>query len=91
MAITEYGGDGMVQGIVTRGRWQVGTARPDLTAATSAILEELQPEYLDVLPVTVIAQCVDQALSDLSGSICVEALPEMAIRLTRFRLDAQRG
>jgi hypothetical protein len=49
----------------------------------------LQTEYLGVLPASVIEQCVGRALTDLSGSICVEALPEMAFRLSRFRLDAR--
>jgi hypothetical protein len=39
----------------------------------------------------VIAQYAGQAVNDLSSSICIEALPEMAIRLARVRLDAQIG
>jgi hypothetical protein len=39
----------------------------------------------------VIAQYAGQAVSDLSSSICIEALPEMAIRLARVRLDARIG
>ena len=91
MAITEYDGDGMARDVANRGMWHGGTARPDFAQASSAIVDELRPEYLDMLPDSVIVRCVDQALSDLSGSICVEALPEMAIRLTRFRLDAHRS
>jgi hypothetical protein len=90
MAINEYGGDGMAPDPISPSMWPGGATGPDFAATTSAILEELRPDYLDVLPASVLAQCVDQALSDLSGSICVEALPEMAIRLTRFRLDARR-
>jgi hypothetical protein len=91
MAITEFGGDGMAREVANRGMWNGETARGDFAQASSAIVEELRPDYPDLLPVSVITRCVDQALTDLSGSICAEALPEMAIRLTRFRLDAQRG
>jgi hypothetical protein len=47
--------------------------------------------YLDVVPTGVIAQYAGQAVSDLSSSICIEALPEMAIRLASVRLDARIG
>jgi len=91
MTTTEFGGNGRTRGLATGMTWQVRAARPDLIEATSAIVEELQTEYLGVLPASVIEQCVGRALTDLSGSICVEALPEMAFRLSRFRLDARRA
>jgi hypothetical protein len=89
MTITECGGvavDGVPVTALTR---PTAARRSELADVTSAIVDELRSAYLDVLPTSVIAQYAGQAVSDLSSSICIEALPEMAIRLARVRLDAR--
>ena len=91
MAITEYGGDAVEGGLVTALTRPTPTRRSELADTTSAIIDELRSAYLDVLPTGVIVQYAGQAVSDLASSICIEALPEMAIRLARVRLDAQLG
>ena len=91
MTTSGYGGDAVDRGIVTALTRPSATRRSELADATSAIIDELRSAYLDVLPTGLIAQYAGQAVTDLSGSICIEALPEMAIRLARFRLDAQVG
>jgi len=53
--------------------------------ATWAIFQELRPQFDGLLPPCVVQDYVDQAVRDLLGSICVEALPEMAIRLAAVR------
>jgi hypothetical protein len=58
-----------------------------LAAAVSSIIDELRPHYVHVLPPEVLAETVTQTVLDLSPSICIEALPEMASRLTTVRLD----
>jgi len=58
-----------------------------LAAAISSIIDELRPHYVHVLPPEVLAETVTQTVLDLSPSICIEALPEMASRLTTVRLD----
>jgi hypothetical protein len=91
MTITEYGGvavDGVPVTALTR---PTAARRSELADVTSAIVDELRSAYLDVLPTSVIARYAGQAVSDLSSSICIEALPEMAIRLARVRLDARIG
>ena len=55
--------------------------------ATWAIFQELRPQFDGLLPPCVVQDYVDQAVRDLLGSICVEALPEMAIRLAAVRLE----
>jgi hypothetical protein len=91
MTITEYSGDAVDAGLVTALTRPTVARRSELTDATSAIIDELRSAYLDVLPTGVIAQYAGQAVTDLSGSICIEALPEMATRLARVRLDARIG
>ena len=52
-----------------------------------ALIEELMPDYRKVLSRSVVADAIRLAICELRGSICLEALPEMATRLARFRLD----
>ena len=49
--------------------------------------QELRPQFEGLLPPSVVLNCVDHAVQDLLGSINVEALPEMAIRLAAVRLE----
>jgi hypothetical protein len=51
------------------------------------LVEELMPDYRGIVARSVVAGALRRATSDLRGSICVEALPEMATRLARFRLN----
>ncbi len=74
-------------GPVLEVRRQGAAERSDTTAATSAIVQELGPRFDGLIPQSVIERCVAQAVQDLLGSICVEALPEMAIRLAAVRLE----
>jgi hypothetical protein len=55
------------------------------------VFQELRPQFEGLLPPSVVLDCVDHAVQDLLGSINVEALPEMAIRLAAVRLDPHRG
>ena len=52
-----------------------------------AVFQELRPQFEGLLPASVVRDCVDHAVQDLLGSINVEALPEMAIRLAAVRLE----
>lgn len=91
MTTTEYGGNAVEASVVTAWTPRPVTRKPELSDTTSAITDELRTVYFDVLPTDVIAQYAGQAVSDLSSSICIEALPEMAIRLAMVRLDARIG
>ena len=91
MTTTEYGGNALELSVVTAVAPRPVSRRPELTDTTSAIIDELCSAYVGVVPTGVIAQYAGQAVSDLSSSICIEALPEMAIRLARVRLDARIG
>ena len=51
------------------------------------VFQELRPQFEGLLPPSVVLDCVDHAVQDLLGSIKVEALPEMAIRLAAVRLE----
>jgi hypothetical protein len=51
------------------------------------VFQELRPQFEGLLPPSVVLDCVDHAVQDLLGSINVEALPEMAIRLAAVRLE----
>jgi hypothetical protein len=69
-------------------------ARQTVTAAgfgnpdrSWALVEELMPDYRGVVSRGEVAGAIRRASSDLRGSICRDALPEMATRLARFRLD----
>lgn len=62
-------------------------ARSDLSPTVTAIVEELQRTFFGVLPAAAVAQCATKAVQDLLGSICLQALPEMAIRLATVRLE----
>lgn len=53
------------------------------------IVDELYREFGNSTPDVVIRACLASALADLRGSISQEALPEMAVRLTRVRLAAR--
>ena len=59
----------------------------DLSPTITAIVEELQRTFFGILPATAVAQCATQAVQELLGSICLQALPEMAIRLATVRLE----
>ncbi len=61
--------------------------RSDLSPTVNAIVEELQRTFFGVLPAAAVAQCASKAVQDLLGSICLQALPEMAIRLATVRLE----
>jgi hypothetical protein len=64
--------------------------RSDLSPTINAIVAELQRTFFGVIPATAIAQCATRAVQDLLGSICLQALPEMAIRLATVRLETER-
>lgn len=73
-------------------RWS--TRRPptvgrpaDLTGTVAAIVDELNPIFSGMLAATAITECAARAVQDLLGSICLQALPEMAIRLATVRLQ----
>lgn len=57
-----------------------------MSDAALAIVRELLPQYDGLLPARVVGDYVTQAVSDLTGSICIESLPEMAVRLASVRL-----
>ncbi len=59
----------------------------DLSPTITAIVIELQRTFFGVLPAAAVAQCATRAVQDLLGSICLQALPEMAIRLATVRLE----
>jgi len=59
----------------------------DVSHAGWAVFQELRPQFEGLLPASVVRDCVDHAVQDLLGSINVEALPEMAIRLAAVRLE----
>jgi len=65
----------------------VTTERPGTAGAMAAIVSELSPRFAGRVPCEVIVQCVDQAVRDLHESTCIQALPEMAVRLAAVRLD----
>ena len=56
---------------------------------TAALIRELESHFAGALTLDQMAACVQQAVADLRGSVCVEALPEMASRLARHRLQAK--
>lgn len=58
-----------------------------MSDARWAVFQELRPQFEGLLPPSVVPDCVDHAVQDLLGSINVEALPEMAIRLAAVRLE----
>jgi len=60
----------------------------DLSSAdsVSTLIEELGKEFGSAVDRTVIASYVGAAVRELTGSICPEALPEMACRLAGYRL-----
>lgn len=51
------------------------------------LVDELMPRYLGAVGRRAVADAIQAAICDLRGSICSEALPEMATRLAMFRLD----
>jgi len=56
---------------------------------TAALIRELEPHFAGALTGDQMAACVQQAVADLQGSVCDEALPEMASRLAHHRLQAK--
>ena len=62
----------------------------DSRNGTSAIIAELDRKFAGSVPNPVITWCVAGAIHDLRGSISVEALPEMALRLATVRLATMR-
>ena len=56
---------------------------------TAALIRELEPHFAGALTLDQVSACVQQVVADLHGSVCVEALPEMAARLARHRLQEQ--
>lgn len=62
------------------------TADPADPRAGSALADRLGREFTDQIPHTVVRAVLIQAISDLRGSISLDALPEMAVRLARVRL-----
>lgn len=57
------------------------------SASADAVFGELLPQFDGQLPAEVVREYVTQAVADLRGSICIEALPEMVIRLAAVRLE----
>lgn len=53
------------------------------------ILEHLERDFEGKLDRCAIQACVMAAIADLSGSICAEALNEMAYKLASYRLLRQ--
>ena len=51
------------------------------------LIRELEPPFAHTLSHNAVSSCVVQAVADLRGSVCVEALPEMAARLAHYRLQ----
>ena len=68
-------------------RGQEDAEQGDLSDAGWAVFQELRPQFERLLPPSEVRDCVDHAVQDLLGSINVEALPEMAIRLAAVRLE----
>jgi hypothetical protein len=56
--------------------------------ATRVLIGEFVPRLGGILGPTMVAAFVRRAVSDLRGSVSVEALPEMAARLAQHRLVA---
>lgn len=56
-------------------------------AMADLLVEELMPRYSGAVSRRQVTDAIQAAISDLRGSICREALPEMATRLAMFRLD----
>ena len=56
-------------------------------ASADAVFGELLPQFDGQLPAEMVRDYVTQAVADLRGSICNEALPEMVIRLAAVRLE----
>ena len=61
---------------------------PAITDAARAIFQELRPQFDGILPARTVHEYVNQAVKDLTGSISIEALPEMAVRLASVRLHS---
>jgi hypothetical protein len=55
----------------------------------SRAVELLERDFGAALERTAIQAAMHKAMSDLSGSIAAEVLPEMAYRLTGYRLASQ--
>jgi hypothetical protein len=53
-----------------------------------ALIRELEPHFADTLSRDTVSSCVLPAVTDLRGSVCTDALPEMAARLARHRLGS---
>ncbi|MDQ1538151.1 MAG: hypothetical protein QOE58_2544 [Actinomycetota bacterium] len=53
------------------------------------MVEHLERDFDGAFNRAEIQDCVAAALSDLSGSICLEALNEMAYKLASYRLKAR--
>lgn len=66
-----------------------GAPRPGLDGTISAIILQLNQVFGAVVPPNVISQSAFRAVQDLLGSICIEALPEMAVRLATVRLQTR--
>jgi hypothetical protein len=60
----------------------------DLTGTVAGIVDELNPMFGGIVAATAITECAARAVQDLLGSICLQALPEMAIRLATVRLQS---
>jgi len=56
---------------------------------TEALTRELEPRFAGTLTLDQVCSGVRDAVADLRGSVCVEALPEMAARLAHYRLQAK--
>jgi hypothetical protein len=63
-----------------------GDVSAEMPSAAWAITQELLPLFDGVLSERLVHDHVAQAVSDLAGSISIESLPEMAIRLASVRL-----
>jgi len=56
---------------------------------SAALIRELEARFAGALTGDQVCSCVQQAVADLRGSVCAEALPEMAARLAHHRLQEQ--
>ena len=81
-------GTACVIGAKTTVKGETPVLRSDLSPTITAIVDELQRTFFGILPAAAIAQCATRAVQDLLGSICLQALPEMANRLATVRLES---
>ena len=90
MAVLRVRGVAAIAGVIAIRAWwdaPTDTDTVDVKGAAWAIFQELRLQFDGVLPARVVHQCVDRPVLDPVGSVGVEALPKMAVRLARVRLE----